>query len=120
MTVDRDQYWIPKLKQLAKRIITDCCVCRLYYLIKPYETPPSGQSKKGASLGTRTFQVMGLDFEKQQYIKKEAQKKTNTLGIYLEIVLNQTTEEFLRDFKILLIEERSPGKNMFRQCKNIY
>ena len=65
MTADRDQYWIPKLRQLAKRIITDRCICKLYCLIKTYETPPSEQSKKGISLGIRTFQVIGLDFARQ-------------------------------------------------------
>ena len=41
MTTMRGQYWIPKLRQLTKRIIRNCYGCKRYN-IKPYDTPPPG------------------------------------------------------------------------------
>ena len=61
MTIVRDQHWIPKLRQLTKRITINCYGCKRYH-IKPYDTSPPGQLTKGRTTGIRAFQVIGLDF----------------------------------------------------------
>ena len=55
MTTVKDQYWIPKLKQMTKRIIRNCYGCKRYH-IKPYDTPTPGQLKKARTTVTREFQ----------------------------------------------------------------
>ena len=99
MTVVRDQYWMPKLKQLTKIIIRNCCGCKRYH-IKPYDTPPPGQLTKHRTTGIRAFQVTGLDFAGLFMYKKVISKQyklytllfTSSLSraIHLELVPNQT------------------------------
>ena len=83
MTAVRDQYKIPKLRQLTKIIIMDCYGCKRYH-IKPYQTPLLGQLTKARTLGIRTFQVIDLDFEGP--IITKAQKKTNFTYYCLHLV----------------------------------
>ena len=61
MTAVRDQYWIPKLKQLTKIIIRNCYGSKRYH-IKPYDTPPRGQLTQARTTVIRAFQVIELNF----------------------------------------------------------
>ena len=70
MTSTRGRYWIPKLRQLTKRIIKDCYGCKRYHL-KPYETPPPGQLTKDRTSRNREFQVIGLNFAGPIICKRE-------------------------------------------------
>ena len=100
----RDQYWIPKLRQLTKRIIKNCYGCKRYH-IKPYDTAPPGQLTKDRTTGIRAFQVIGLNFARPIMYKKENSKQNKSYillftcsasrAIHLELVPNQTGEEFV-------------------------
>ena len=104
MTVLRDQYWISKLRQLKKRTIRSCSGWKRYH-IKPYDTPPPSQLTKYRTTWIRAFQVIGHDFAGPIMYKKGNSKKNNkscillftcslSRAIHLELVPNQTTEEF--------------------------
>ena len=111
MTTVRDQYWIPKSSQLTKRVIRNCYGCKRYH-IKPYDTPSPGQLAKGRTTGTRAFQVIGLDFAGPIMYKKGNSKQNKSYillftcsasrAIHLELVANQTAEEFITTFKRLI------------------
>ena len=86
MTAVRDQYWIPKLRQLTKRIIRNCYGCKRYH-IKPSDTPPPGQLTKDRTTGIKAFQVIGLDFAGPIMYKKGNSKQNKSYILYSHAVL---------------------------------
>ena len=119
MTAVRDQYWIPKLSQLMKRIIRNCYGCKRYH-IKPYNTPPPDQLTKDRTTGIRAFQVIGLNFAGPLMYKKGNSKQNKSYlllstcsasrAIHLELVPIQTVEEFVTVFKRLIARRGAPEK----------
>ena len=111
MTAVRDQYWIPNLRQLTKRIIKNCYGYKRYH-IKAYNAPPPGQLTQDRTIGITAFQVIGLDFSGPIMYKKGSSKQNKSYillftcslsrAIHLELVPNQTTEEFITRFKRLI------------------
>ena len=126
-TVVRDQNYIPKLRQLTKRINRNCYGGKRYQ-IKPYDTPPLGLTKDRTT-GFRAFHVIGLDFAGPIMHKKgnSKQKKSYMLlftcslsrAIYLELVPDQTSEEFVTTFKRLLARRGAPEKIYFDNAKTL-
>ena len=107
MTTVRDQYWIPNLRQLTKELSKNCYGCKRYH-IKAYNGPPPGQLTQDRPTGIRAFQVIGLDFAGPIMYKKGSSKQNKSYillftcslsrAIHLELVPNQTTEEFITRF----------------------
>ena len=119
MTAVRDQFWILRLRQLTKGVIKKCYGCKRHH-IKAYDTSPSGQLTKDRTTGMRAFQVIGLDFAGLIMYKKGNSKQNKSYmllftcslsrAIDLELVPNQTTEEFITTFKRLIARRGAPEK----------
>ena len=103
----RDKYWVPRLRQLAKRLIKSCNGCRFHS--KPYPTPLPQERTESH----RPFQVIGIDYERNKidckaYILLYACSLTR--AIHLELLPNQTAEEFLLSLKRLITPRGRPEK----------
>jgi hypothetical protein len=57
----RDHYWVPKLRQLVKRVRSDCWGCKRFR-VQSYENPPPGNLPTTRTQGTTPFEVLGVDF----------------------------------------------------------
>ena len=57
----RDQYWVPKLRQLVKLVRSDCWGCKRFR-VQSYENPPPGNLSTTCTQGIITFGVFGVDF----------------------------------------------------------
>ena len=57
----RDLYWVPKLRQLVKRVRSDCWGCKRFR-VQSYENPPPGNLPTTRTQGTTPFEVLGVDF----------------------------------------------------------
>ena len=66
----RERSWIPKLRQLTKRVIHKCYGC------KRFRTPAVADLPLDRTRGSRQFQVIGIDFAGPLiYIKKGKQEE---------------------------------------------
>ena len=61
MTKVREQYWVPRLRRLVKKVIKECFKCRRFQA-KPVARPPMGNLPRDRTVGNRPFQVVGVDF----------------------------------------------------------
>ena len=111
MAAVRENYWIPKLQQLTKRVIRNCFGCKRFQ-VKPFVIPPQGQLPIDRTTGSRPFQVIGTDFAGPiMYHAKNKKEKipyillftcSLTRAIYLELLPDQTKEELIRALKRLI------------------
>ena len=56
----REQYWIPRLRRLARRVLKACNNCRRFQ-ITAFTSPPPGQLPKDHTESQASFQVIGVD-----------------------------------------------------------
>ena len=111
MDAVRENYWITKLQQLTKRVIRNWFGCKRFQ-VKPFATPPRGQLPINRTMGSRPFQVTGRDFAGPiMYRAKDKREKKSysllftcslTRAIHLELLPDQTKEEFIRALKRLI------------------
>ncbi|GFY49854.1 integrase catalytic domain-containing protein [Trichonephila inaurata madagascariensis] len=105
----RSNYWIPKGRQLVKKVIKNCFICRKY-LAKPIDqlTSPLPSDRINQ---TPAFSVCGLDFAGPLYVNNfgELQKSYIVLftcgvtrALHLELVSDMTTNSFLLAFRKFL------------------
>ena len=59
MTKVRERYWVPRLRQLLKKVIKECFKCRRFQA-KPVARPPVGNLPRDRTDGNRPFQVVGV------------------------------------------------------------
>ncbi|GFY72104.1 integrase catalytic domain-containing protein [Trichonephila inaurata madagascariensis] len=115
----RSSYWIPKGRQLVKKVIRNCFICRKY-LVKPIDqlTSPLPSDRINQ---TPAFSVCGLDFAGPLYVNNfgELQKSYIVLftceitrALHLELVSDMTTNSFLLAFRRFLARRGN--------CKVIY
>ncbi|GFY62917.1 uncharacterized protein TNIN_338481 [Trichonephila inaurata madagascariensis] len=101
----RSNYWIPKGRQIVKKVIRNCFICRKY-LAKPIDqlTSPLPSDRINQ---TSAFSVCGLDFAGPLYVNNfgELQKSYIVLftcgvtrALHLELVSDMTTNSFLLAF----------------------
>ena len=83
-----NQYWIPKLRQLTKRII------KKRYHIKSYETLSTGKLTKNKTFSNQSILIHRSSWFCRTYSLSKA--------IHFELVANQITKEFIRAFKRLM------------------
>ena len=116
MTKVRRRYWIPKLRQLTKQVRHKCNGCkRLQTTHLP--VPPPGLLPTDRTKGDRPFQVVGVDYagpfisttrkrDSKVYILLFAFSLTR--AIYIELMRNQTVEEFVKALKRLIARRGRP------------
>ncbi|KAK3744823.1 hypothetical protein QZH41_015697, partial [Actinostola sp. cb2023] len=115
----RAKYWIPRLRRMARRIIRNCHGCKRFQAIA-LSSPPTGNLPTDRTGGSTPFQVVGVDYagpiiyklkngkEGKAYILLYACSLTRAL--HLDLVPDQTTEEFIRRFKCFIARRGKPQK----------
>ena len=61
MSFVRQQYWVPRLRQLTKRVIRGCYGCKKFQ-VTAFSNPPVGNLPTDRTEGSTPFEVVGLDF----------------------------------------------------------
>ena len=99
-------------------------------IISNHMTPPSGQLAKDRTIWIRAFQVIGLDFAGPIMYKKGNSKQHKSYillftcsvsrVIYLELIPNQTTDEFTTAFKRLIARRGAPEEIYSDKAKTSY
>ncbi|GFX66475.1 integrase catalytic domain-containing protein [Trichonephila clavipes] len=115
----RSNYWVPKGRQLVKKVIKKYFICSKY-LVKPTDQLTSPLPSDSINQ-TPSFSVCGLDFVGPLYVNNfgELQKSyiilftcTVTGALHLELVSDMTINSFLLAFRRFLARRGS--------CKVIY
>eukprot|EP00794_Sanderia_malayensis_P019668 gene19668-21615_t len=113
MTHVRQAYWIPRLRQMVKRIRSNCHGCKKFQA-KAYHQPTAGLLPKDRTEGSRSFEVIGMDFagpitykvrantEGKAYILLFAYSLTR--AVYIEIVTDMTAAQFMIKINLPLEE----------------
>ena len=104
----RDQYWIPTLRQLVKRIIKRCYVCKRFN-ISHYPKPSQGLIPTDRTKQDLPFSVIGTDYAGPFICKTNGKRDIKvylllftcslTRAVHLEILPNQTTQELIQALK---------------------
>ena len=111
MATIRDQYGIPILRQLVKRIIKRCYGCKRFN-ISHYLKPSQGLIQTDKTKWNLPFSVIGTDYA-GPFIYKTKRKRdikvdlllltcSLTRAAHLEILPNQTTQDFIQALKRLI------------------
>ena len=115
----RETYWLPRLRRLTKRVIKSCNGCKRFQAVA-YIHPPTGNLPRDRTEGSTPFQVIGVDYagpikyrtrgreEGKAYIVLFACSLTRAL--YLELLPDLTTDEFLGRLKRLIARRGKPNK----------
>ena len=100
----RDQYWIPILRQLVKRIIKKCYGCKRFN-ITHYPKPSQGLIPTDRTKQDLPFSVIWTDYAGPFICKTKGKGDIKdylllstcnlTRGVHLEILSNKTTQEFI-------------------------
>ena len=113
----RNKFWIPKLRQITKRVLRSSHGCKRFYAI-PYPDPEPGLLPKDGTKENLPFKVIGTDYAGPIYSKvKTKQTETyiliftcsTTRAVHLELLPNQTISKFIKAFKKLIARRRSPN-----------
>ena len=104
----RYHYWIPTLRQLVKRTIKRCYGCRRFS-ISHYLKPSLGLLSTDKTKQGTPFLVIGADYAGLFICKTKGKRDIKvylllftcslTRAVYLEILPNQTTQEFIQALK---------------------
>ncbi|XP_028415662.1 uncharacterized protein LOC114539025 [Dendronephthya gigantea] len=115
----RDEYWIPRLRRMARRVRKNCFGCKRFHATR-LPNPQPGKLPKDRSSGELPFQVVGVDYagpiryragnkqERKAYILVYACSLTRAL--YLEVTKTLSTEEFLNTLKRFIARKGRPEK----------
>ena len=68
MSKVRDEFWIPTLRSLVKRVIGKCYGCQRFYTT-PLPAPPQGNLPKERTEGEIPFDVTVVDYAGPIYYK---------------------------------------------------
>ena len=61
MTLVRRDYWIPRLRQLTKKVINNCFGCKKFRTTA-FHSPPPAKLPTDRTIGSTPFQVIGVDY----------------------------------------------------------
>jgi hypothetical protein len=114
----RENYWIPKLRRLVKRVRTRCWGCKRFRALS-YEKPPPGKLPSTRTKGTTPFEVVGVDFAGP--IRYKTKGKTFrksylvlygcslTRAVHLEVLRSLELLEFLSSLKRFIARRGRPS-----------
>ena len=113
----RENYWIPGLRQLTKKVIRKCHGCKRFQS-KPFTTPIPGYLPKARTDQNMLFKVIGADYTGPIYCKTKSEREVKVYillfscsisrAIHLELLTNQTTVEFIKALKRLVARRERP------------
>ena len=119
MTEIRRCYWVPRLRQLVKRIRHNCKGCKRFHAIS-FANPPPGNLPVDRVEGSRAFQVIGVDFAGPIIYHTKNKKEANSYillftcslsrAVFLELLTDQTAESFIRCLKRFVARRGRPVK----------
>ena len=111
ITIIRDQHWIPALSQLLKRIIKRCYGCKRFF-ISHYTKPSQGLILPDRTKQDVPFSVIGTYYAGPFICGTEGESDIRvyfllftcslTRAVNLEILPNQTAQEFIQVLKQLV------------------
>ena len=120
MALIRHDYWIPRLRQLTKKVIRSCFGCKRFQGTV-FHSPPPGNLPTDRTTGSVPFQVVGFDYAgpiSYKIGKRRGDGKSYVLlfacsltrAIHLELLYDQATGEFMRSFKCFIARRGRPQK----------
>ena len=106
LTAIRQNYWVPSTRQLIRKLLRHCVICRKtegrsYQTLDP---PPPVRCRVQE---TQPFEVTGVNFTSALYVRDIGKESkvyvclftcAVTRAVHLEIVTNLTTENFMQAF----------------------
>ena len=115
----REQYWVPRLRRLTKRVIKHCHGCKRFQA-RAFANPPTGNLPNDRTEGATPFRVVGVDYAGPIKYRSKTRREAKayiilyacslTRGLYLELLPNLGTEEFLRSLKRLIARRGRPAR----------
>ncbi len=115
----RECYWVPRLRQLTRKVVKRCFGCRRFQA-RAVAQPPPGLLPLDRTEGSRPFQVIGVDFAGPiKYVMKRKQEAKSyillyacslTRAVYLELLHSLETQEFIQSLKRLISRRGRPTK----------
>ena len=115
----REQYWIPRLRRLVKRVIKQCYGCKRFQAVA-LAAPPPGLLPTERTEGSGAFEVLGVDFAGPIKYRKSSRAEGKaylvlyacslTRALYLEVLPNLETTTFLGSLKRLIARRGRPSK----------
>ena len=115
----RSRYWIPRLRQLVKKVRGSCHGCKRFQALA-YAAPPPGNLPPTRTQGTSPYQVIGVDYAGplRYRVTKQREGKAYILlfacsltrGVYLDLVPNLETTECLRSLKQFIARRGRPER----------
>ena len=120
MAYFRQEYWIPRLRQLAENVISHWYECKKLTATR-FRNPPPGNLPVERTEGLNPFQVVGVDYAGP--IVYKASKKLEgrayilqlfacslTRAVHLELLTDHTSEGFTECLKRLIARRGRPTK----------
>jgi len=117
MTKLRSDYWIPSLRQLVKRYMKTCYGCKRFH-ITHYPVPVQGPLPVDRTTQELPFKIIGTVFAGPFTCKTKSKKEVKvylllftcslTRAVHLEILSNQTTQQFIKALKKLIARRKKP------------
>ncbi|XP_028405809.1 uncharacterized protein LOC114528390 [Dendronephthya gigantea] len=107
MSKVREEFWIPKLRTLAKKVLSCCYGCKRFHIVHE-PTPPQGNLPKERTEGMTPFEIVGVDYAGPIYYRNKNNEQKSyiliytcslTRGLHLELLPDLSCEEFLASFK---------------------
>ena len=118
MALVRRDYWIPRLRQLARSVNTRCFGCKKFHTTA-FHNPPPGNLPVERTEGSSPFEVIGVDYAGPIVYKvsKKREGKSYILlfacslsrAIHLELLTDQTTDGFIRCLKRFIARRGRPS-----------
>ena len=84
MAAVRKDYWIPRLRQLTKKVRRKCHSWKKFQ-VTPFPKPPAGNLPKDRTQGTRPFQVIGVNYAGPILYKSRPRSQAKA---YLQFIWN--------------------------------
>ena len=119
MALIRQRYWIPRLRQSTKKVIASCYGCKRFQ-VTAYHNPPVGNLPLDRTVGSTPFEVLGVDYARPLIYKINKTKDGKayillfacslTRSIHLELLRDQTIENFIKSFKRFIARRGRPRK----------
>ena len=118
LTALRDRFWIPRARQIIKKLLRKCVICRKQ-VCQPYAIPDPAPLPKWRVQDATPFSVTGVDFTGGLFVKTPTNEEkvyiclftcAATRAVHLEIVEDLSEETFLRAFRRFASRKSLPQK----------
>ncbi len=115
----RKDYWVPRLRQLSKKVIFICHGCKRFRAVACPEPPP-GLLPTDRTVGDRPFQITGVDYAGPLAYKKTAKTEGKAYvllyccslsrAVYIDLLPDLTVEEMIDSLKEFIARRGRPDR----------